>query len=448
MTTDTAPERHSIALRRRLSLFDVLCIGVNAIVGSGVFAMPDDIQRTMGGYSALSFLLCSILLMPVALCFAELSSRHDETGGSYLFARNAFGDKVGFFVGWFCWANAFVSWAANTTLFVELAGISVFPYNKLVAITAVLILGAINYIGVKPGAVLVNLVVIGKLTAIFCFIAVALFSFQPHKLGGTLPLGLTGVGQGIYLALFPLQGFEVVPVTAGETKHPKRNVPLATLGSLFFSAILFVIVQALLGSVYPDIAKPAETPLADAARYLSPVLGTIVLVGGIVSVGGFSAGSALGSPRYAQAIAAHGLLPPRLATLHPRFGTPHVAIVFTTIASAALAACFDYRKLVGMSNIAIVVQYAFTCLAVPILRRRSPAGENAYRLPGGAILPIVGAVGSLGFLIPPILGAVRREPDSMAEMGFATLALILGILIMLLMSRGPTPPGTKNEPNA
>ncbi|HMY15320.1 MAG TPA: amino acid permease, partial [Polyangium sp.] len=108
--------------RRRLTLFDVLCIGVNATVGSGVFALPDDMHRVMGGYSPLAFLLCAMLLMPVALCFAELSGRHVDTGGTYLYARNAFGDNVGFVIGWFCWANTFVSWAANATLFVELAG--------------------------------------------------------------------------------------------------------------------------------------------------------------------------------------------------------------------------------------------------------------------------------------------------------------------------------------
>lgn len=437
LESESAPGKQALALRRRLSLFDVLCIGVNAIVGSGVFAIPDDMHRQMGGYSPLSFLLCALLLMPVALCFAELSGRHEETGGSYLYARNAFGDKIGFFVGWFCWANAFVSWAANITLFVELAGLHTFPYNKLVAVTAVLLLGVINYIGVKPGAMLVNLVVIGKLSAIFCFIGVAIFAFNPSKLGGTLPLGMAGVGQGIYLALFPLQGFEVVPVTAGETKNPRRNVPLGTLGALFFSAILFVIVQALMSSVYPDIAKPSDTPLAEAARYLGPILGTIVLVGGIVSVGGFSAGSALGSPRYAQAIAAHGLLPARLSELHPRFGTPHIAIIFTSLASAFLAAFFDYRKLVGMSNLAIVVQYVFTCLAVPVLRRLHPLKSDSYRIPGGPIIPLIGAVGSLGFLLPPIRGALRREPDSLAEMSFAALALVLGVLVFAFTRRAP-----------
>src|SRR5580704_10645857 len=106
--------------RRRLTLFDVLAIGINATVGSGVFALPDDIHRAMGGWSPLAYLLCALLLLPVALSFAEASGRFDESGGAYVYARRAFGDRVGFFVGWYCWAATLVSWAANATLLVAL----------------------------------------------------------------------------------------------------------------------------------------------------------------------------------------------------------------------------------------------------------------------------------------------------------------------------------------
>jgi amino acid transporter len=422
----SAPPGPAAGLRRRLNLFDVLCIGVNAIVGSGVFSLPDDMQRSMGGFSPLAFVLCACLLMPVALCFAELAGRHEETGGSYLYARNAFGPKVGFLVGWYCWMNTFLSWAANMTLFVEVLGVQAFPVNKVIAVTGILALGAVNYFGVKPGAWVVNLVVIGKLSAIFCFLAVAVMALDPSKLGGALPRGAAGVGQGIYLALFPLQGFEVTPITAGETMNPRRNVPLGTLGALFFSALLFVIVQASLVATYPGIGLDSKTPLADGARYLGPTIGAVVLIGSMISIGGFTAGSALGSPRYAQAIAAHGLLPARIASLHPTWGTPHVAIGLTTLLTAILAAFFDYRQLVGMSNITIVVQYLFTCLAVPVLRKKlGPAPAKAFVIPGGPLIPILGAAGSLAFLA----GA------DMAEVGFAVATLVIGVIVAAAMAR-------------
>lgn len=412
---------------RKLSSLDVLAIGVNAIVGSGVFSLPDDMRRVMGAYSPLAFVFCAILLIPVAACFAELAGRTDETGGPYVYAARAFGPRAGFVIGWSCWLNAFLSWAANTTLFVELVGAESKVAAKLVAIGVVVVLGAINYVGVKPGALLVKLVVAGKLAAIGCFILAGIFAFDRARFGGALPHGAAGVGSGIYLALFPLQGFEVVPVPAGETKDPRRAVPLGILGSLALSAVLFVIVQTILVGAYPDLEKESVTPLVDAARWISPRLGNIVFIGSLVSIGGFTAGSALGSPRYAYAIAKEGQLPAALARIHARFGTPHIAILATTAVTAVLAAAFDYRSLVGFSNVTVVFQYAATCLAVPLLRRKDPAPDGRFKVPGGPwLVPILGAVGSIALLYG----------SSGEEFAWSGAGILAGFIVLAVVSRG------------
>jgi amino acid transporter len=194
-------------------------------------------------------------------------------------------------------------------------------------------------------------------------------------------------------------------------------------------------VQATLATTYPGIAKESGSPLVEGARYIGPVLGTIVLVGSMISIGGFTAGSALGSPRYAQAIAAHGLLPAPVASLHPRWGTPHVSILLTTVLTATLASFLDYRALVGMSNITIVVQYLFTCLSVPALRKQGPSPANRFVIPGGAFIPYLGAAGSLTFLASPIIGLIRSEADSQAEVLFALATLILGIIVAIVTTQ-------------
>src|SRR5262249_3637499 len=149
-------------------------------------------------------------------------------------------------VGWYCWINTFIAWGALSRLFTTLIGISEPWSNKAFSIATIAVLAAINYVGVKPGAWLVNLVTVAKLAAIGCFVVVALGHLEAGRLGGSLPHGYRGAGLGISLALFPLQGFEVAPVTAGETANPRRNVPLATMASLLFSALVFIIVQAVL----------------------------------------------------------------------------------------------------------------------------------------------------------------------------------------------------------
>lgn len=393
--TSNAPQ--GIPARRRLTLFDVVCIGVNATVGSGVFALPDDVYREMGGYSPLAFAVCALLLLPVSLCMAELAARTEETGGPYVYARRAFGEEVAFVVGWFCWIATLVSWAAVTTLFIEILGVRGVP-AKAAGAAMILVLGAINYVGVKPGAALVNIVTVGKLAAIFAFVGVGLFRMKTERLGGPVP-ELRHIGMGVYITLFPLQGFEVAPVTAGETRNPRRNVPLGTVGALVFSAILYVVVQSVLVAAYPGLGAKTDTPLQDAARYLGPSIALVVLIGSMVSTAGFTAGSALGSPRYAEAMANDGILPKVLSRIHPRFRTPHVAIVVTAVLAAALVLPFDYRMLVGVANVTVVCQYVFSCLAVPVLRRKQREDAAKWRVPGGWALPLLGAVGSASLLL-------------------------------------------------
>jgi len=388
---------------RRLGLLDVFAIGLNAIVGSGVFAMGDKMHRAMGGYSPLAYALCALFLMPVALCFAELAAHNDATGGPYLYATKAFGPALGYIVGWSAWLNSFISWAAVTTLVVGLTGIAHdHVTSTLIVVGVILTLGVVNYIGVRPGAKVIQAVVVGKIVAILCFVGVALVSPKVGNVGGELPAHLHGFGTGVYLALFPFQGFEVVAVPAGETKNPERNMPIGTLGALALAAVLYVVVQTLLELTYPDIGKETHVALVDAAYFLGPRIGMIVFVGSLVSLGGFTAGSALGSPRYAQAMATEKQLPEALARIHPRFQTPHLAIAVTTAAAVVLACVVgDYEKLVGISNVTIVFQYAFSCAAVLVLRKQrgeTEAQKRGFRVPLGPVLPIVGAIGSIAFL--------------------------------------------------
>ncbi len=202
-------------------------------------------------------------------------------------------------------------------------------------------------------------------------------------------------------------------------------MPLATIGTLLFSAVLFIIVQTALVGAYPGLAAESQQPLTDAARHLGRTIGLFVFAGSMVSIGGFNAGSALGSPRYARAIAAHGLLPAPLARIHPRWSTPHVAIVTTTLLSTGLAIFFDYRQLVGMSNITVVIQYLFTCLAVPFIRRQQQGKQTGWIIPGGPVVPVLGAMGSL----------VLLRGASLDEVVFAAAALVVGIAVLAAQRR-------------
>lgn len=387
-------------MRRTLGLFDVVCIGLNAIVGSGVFALPDDLYRELGIWSPMAFVLCAFGLWPVALCYAEAAARVDRTGGPYLYASEAFGPRVGFAVGWMCFANSLFSFAAVGSAAAAYLGRLVPPLAdpvllKISAMSMIAAFGALNYYGARPGALAIDAFTVAK----FSVLVVMILALLPHvalpsassTASSTLP-PISAFSAAAFMALFAAQGFEVVPVPAGETHTAQRNIPRAITASLIASSILYVIVQSTLALAYPKLGEVSNTPLADAALYIAPWLGALVTFGGLISTLGFVSGSALGTPRMLFAAAEDGHLPRGLSGLHPRFDSPHRAILATSLVAILLVIPFDYRSLIGMSNVAISVQYLATCLAVlPLRKRDGVAGVSLV----GRIAPYVGAAVSV-----------------------------------------------------
>ncbi len=415
-------------MRRSLGLFDVTCIGLNAIVGSGIFLLPDDLYREMGGLSPLAFVLCALGLLPVALCYSEAASSVDRTGGPYVYAREAFGPRVGFAVGWMCFANSTFSFAAVSSAAAAYLGrllpaLSGAVAGKAVGLLVIAFFAWINYRGARPGARTVDLFTLGKFAVLVVLVAALLPHLSLAPFSAPAPHGLSGVGAATFMAVFAAQGFEVVPVPAGETHAPERHVPIAVIASMLAASLLYVVVQCALVGGYGRLGAVSDTPLADAAIAVVPALGLVVTAGGLVSTLGFVSGSALGTPRYLFAMAQDGYLPAALGAVHPRFESPHKAVVVTAIAAMLLVIPLDYRSLIGMSNVAVATQYLATCLAVPKLRARPPA--RGFRIPLGPLLPLLGAAVSLWIFTQ----ATRQE------LAWAAASLALGVLAVVLTRR-------------
>lgn len=423
--TDLPAHAPRAGLRRSLSLVDLTAIGLNATVGSGIFLLPDDLFRALGPLSPLAFLLCALGLLPVAFCYADAAARTDATGGPYVYAASAFGSRVGFLVGWMCFANAVFSFSAVAAAAAAYAE-RVLPASaaqvgtKAVAALVVVVFGVLNYFGAKPGAWAVRAFTFGKFAVLFLLVGVLLP--EVHGAQAVAPAASTAAAGGggffsaLFMAMFALQGFEVVPVPAGEAKAPRKKAPIAVLTTLLAAALLYVVVQVVLVFSYDDLARPSDAPLADAAVALSPALGLVVAVGALISTLGFVSGSALGTPRYLFAMAAGGQLPSALAALHPRFRSPHLAVVATCALALILVLPFDYRTLIGMSNVAVAVQYGSTCAAVLRGAMREPnAPRRGLRL----------GMATLGVLVSAAVWFAATTD----ELLFAAGALALGVAV-------------------
>lgn len=418
---------------RPLTLLDVTCIGVNAVVGSSIFLFPGRLAGYLGPASVLAFGLTGVLLTAVALCFAEVSSRYDRAGGPYLYAGDAFGPAAGYGIGWMCWATQILSLAAVAD------GIALYLAHfdprlaspwvvKGTAGVVILAMGAVNYRGVKLGAWTSNFFTAAKLIPLGLFVAVGLWNLDASRFRPFAPQGWGSLGPACFLAYFAFQGFEVVPVPAGEVERPHRSVPLAVLFAMALSTVLYMLVQAAAVGTHPGLAG-SERPLAEAAgRLLGPAGAALIVAGAALSMTGFCAGASLGGPRYLVALAQDGHLPALFAQRHPKFGTPHRAVGLTALLSCAAALLLDFNSLVDIGNVVVCAQYLATCAALPVLRRRSRAAPG-FRVPGGLALPALGIAATLW------LGA----QGGLAQIGWSVAILAFGFALRAVLRTRPAP---------
>ncbi len=413
-------------LSKALGLFSLIAIAVNGVIGSGIFVLPATVAALMGAASPAAYIVAAALTALVVLCFAEAGSRFEETGGPYIYARTAFGRFVGFEVGWMFFlsrlaaagaiANACAAYAAN---FWPVLGAGAGRAALLTAIIGGL--AGLNVLGVRQGAAAVNVLTIAKLGPLLLLLAAGLpfldtarFDLAPDPAAG-------GLREASLLLIFAFGGFENASVPAAEATRPRRDVPIALVTAIGMTAILYVLIQMVALSVLPALATD-PTPLASAASaILGPRGGTLVTAGALVSTVGSLSALALVGPRILFALGAWGDLPSRLARVHPRFRTPHVAIVAFAVIAWLVSLAANFSQLAIVSAIARLLFSASTCLAVPLLRRRQPS-TSAFVLPGGPLVPIAAAAASVWLLT----GITRGQ----AIAGAAALAA--GVLFYLL----------------
>ncbi|MBS2021465.1 MAG: amino acid permease [Deltaproteobacteria bacterium] len=381
-------------------------IGINGLIGSGIFLLPVRVFAEAGGLSWAAWFVAGGLCLLVALCFAEVASMTTRSGGPYAYAHDAFGEPSGFLVGWMAAASTLIGYAAVARglgrnlayIFPVLDG----PVAQGALATSVIAgLAGLNIAGARPGANASNFFSFLKLVPLLLFAAVGLFFVHWGALATPPPTG-AHTADALRLAalagLFACTGFEYVPVPAGETQNPQRAVPLALVGTLLGTTALYAIVQIVLIGTHPDLAH-ADKPLAEAATaFGGPRAGQVLALCAALSSFGFCTGSALVGPRYFASLGEDGVLPRSLAKLHPRTGAPVNAIVLLSVLTIGFAFALDFDRLADISVVAVFVQYVPTCLAVIRLRKKAPDVPRSFRLPLGPVIPLAATAGCLVFL--------------------------------------------------
>ncbi len=384
-------------LSRSLNRYDVVCIGINGIVGAGIFLLPGKIAALAGPSSILIYLLCGLLCLAIALCFAEMGGMYQQTGGAYLYARDTFGPMIGFMVGWMIWISAIIGWATMASGF--LLYLRYFSpdlsegWSGKIIITALIIgLSILNFLGVKIGARIINFFTISKLIPLFIFI---LWGFSHVEVSSLRPIFLfdgNNIGSAVVIALFAYTGFEHLSVPAGEMRNPRKDIPKAFFLVIVGSTIIYVLVQTVAIGTFPQLAG-SEKPLADAATFfMGPAGGLIIAIGALLAIAGINSGIALTGPRNLYALSKDGFFPGLFSKIHPQFHTPYVAIIICSSLTLVLTLTGTFEYLVFASVLVSLLQYIPTCLAVIVLRRKRPEVLRNYKIPGGYTVPCLALV--------------------------------------------------------
>ena len=386
------------ALRRVVSRWQIVMLALNDVIGSGIYLLPAAAAALLGPRSVWAVVVAGGAVLLIVLCFAEASSYFEESGGAYLYAREAFGDFVGFEVGWMTWLARTASVAALSAGFAQAVaflwpGVAGGWQRAAVIVVPTLALGYLNYIGMRSGVRTAVVLVVGKVVPLLVFLGLGLKFAQAERVAAQ-GAGTGDLSAAALLLLYAYAGFENTPAPAGEYRDPRRDLPFALVFHIVVITALYALVQWVALATLANAAA-SETPLADAARGMAgPAAGLLLTIGAMLSILGTNSESILIGPRYLHALARDGYGPAIFGRLHPRYTTPDAALFLQIGIALPLALTGSFVGLATLSVVARLATYLGTIAALPVLRRRA-GPEKGWRLPGGLAIPIAAAIVTL-----------------------------------------------------
>jgi len=400
------------------------------VVGAGIFVMPATVAALLGPASPIAYLLASVAALLIGLSFAEAGSLFEKAGGPYVYAREAFGDFIGFEVGWMFLFGRLVGAAAIANGFA--AYVAFFrpelgtPIGRAAVITiAIAAIGTLNYIGVKYGSAVVNLLTIGKLIPLLIFITAGLLAIDWQTFAMPSLPAFQPLREASLVLLFAFGGFEFASVPSEEVINSRRNLPIALIAGILISSVFYILIQVVCQGTLPTLASD-PTPVANAARnFLGPAGAALMVFGAVLSTTGTNSTILLVGPRMLYALAEGGQLPAIFGRVHPQFRTPHVAVAIFAAGVLVLSLTGTFAALAALNAMARLLYSLATCASIPVLRRKIPGSERSFRLPFGALIP------ALGFLVSVfLLSGVTKTQATIGAAG-----MVSGVVAYFLLGR-------------
>jgi APA family basic amino acid/polyamine antiporter len=390
------PETLAPSPRRVIGVLGLGLMAVNLIIGSGIFGLPGLVAALLGPAALLAYLVVTVLIFLVGLCFAEVGSRVAGAGGLYAYARVSFGPVVGGIAGTLIWAaNSVVPNAAVANLLVDTLAAAVpelgGPVPRVIILAVVYsLLVVVNVRAAHHGTRLSALLCVIKLLPLVALVAAGSFAIHGANLHWVATPTAAKLGEACVLVFFAFMGTEGALTVSGEVINPARTVPRAIMLALTIVATLFIGLQLVAQGVLGANLATSKAPLVDAASVVFGPWGErLIVVAILLSVTGFLAADVLSSPRSLLALAERGQLPRVLASVHPRFGTPAVSVVTYAVLCALVAWTGSFRQLVIVASSGTLLLYLICCLGLLRLRAKRVAMDGEpFHAPGGSFVPL------------------------------------------------------------
>lgn len=432
----------SRALTRSLGAFQLIMLGIGAIIGAGIFVFTGTAAGNHAGPAiTLSFVLAGLACACAALCYAELSSMIPVSGSAYTYAYATLGELPAWLIfsmslvtyclgassvasGWSGYVQSFLMdygimipavLSDNFGTMVTLAdGSQVMALIDLPAFCIALLVMCVVYFGSETSAWINTIIVFIKMTVLFLFIAIGSTKVNPANWTPFIPantgvfgqFGYSGIISGAAVVFLAYTGFDAVATAAQETKNPKRDLPIGIIGSLIVCILIYVMVSAVLTGLVPYQSLNVAEPMAIAVDTMNmPWFSVAVKIGAISGLTTVILVLTYGAVRIMYTVAHDGLLPKALAKTNKKYHTPHYLTLIVGFMIAILSSTMPVDKLVLLANVGTLVTFTIVCIGTIYLRVKQPKVNREFRCPWVPFIPGVGIVLFLTILmsIPPVV---------------------------------------------
>jgi APA family basic amino acid/polyamine antiporter len=421
---ESAGEHH---LKKTLGPFNLVALGIGAIIGAGLFSLTGIAAADHAGPAVvLSFVVAAIGCAFAGMCYSEFATMIPIAGSAYTYAYATLGELLAWIIGWDLVleyavgaATVSVSWSSYVDKLLHMFGISL-PENlihcpwdptpgivNLPAILIVLAISVLLMIGISESARVNAIIVVVKVAIVLVVIAVGYSYVNPQNYEPFLPdntgkfgeYGISGVMRAAAVIFFAYIGFDAVSTAAQEAKRPQRDMPIGIIGSLAICTILYILFSRVLtGMVHYTKFKGDAAPVATVVALFPSWLQTVIIIGIIAGYTSVILVMLLGQSRVFYSMSRDGLLPKVFSDIHPKFQTPYRCNLIFMVFVSLFAGFLPISKLGHMTSIGTLLAFVIVCVGIIVMRKTNPDAPRPYRTPFVPLIPILGVLVCLAMM--------------------------------------------------